>query len=835
MRYSLMNKITLTLLIAFLPAISGCSSMLGYMPAPPDSMVKIELKDTYDVDIPKKYVNQLKWASVMSDWAIPYIFMNVGLHFESVDDELRSIHFFDRAITEVRKRKDVYGEGTVTNRKVIAFCKFGKMQDAYNAIKEAEKNWPDAPLNAFVFQNYGHYYLMNGDYNKALKYFRQSFKSNQNFRDDFNLLMLRRDTELEYGMAVILAGYIPVKSTKLTLLDFDEGIFHLNQVIVLDKEIGKTKIDQFTPDIVFHTIESNVYNFLGLAYIIKGQFPEALKNLDTSMKLARKADFREGEIKSIFFRNQVYLLEKNITEGQKVAQQLNEIADKYHLPFYQIWAKFILSRYYQGFDDTSKAINLLKEAVAIMEKQRGELAINMLKETFPFNRQALYETLIELLAEEGDYKGALETAERAKAWGMVDLLAGKNIGKNSTEAELIKQDKNYINEMAEGYRKVLAAAGGDFAWKKALDKIEKTENAHRDVIIKIKAQNEELYSLIFVESLNTDEMRQLLDKNTTLFSYYITDKVLYVWAMNKDRVHLERIKITREEVAKLISSFIVAITAKDKNQAESLSEKVYSIFLKPVIPFVSGDRIGFIPHGPLHYLPFAAMSYKGQYLVEGFSIFYLPGAGVLKYVLKKKPAQGSNVLAFANPDLGNKQLDLPYAEAEVESIKKIIPQATIFFREEVTKTKAKAMIGSYDIVHFAAHGLFVEDAPMNSGILLTPTAQDDGHLTAAEIFKLQFRGRVVVISACKKAPGISSTGEGIVALNRSFLYAGSPSVVTTIWNVDDNSTAAFMDIFYRNLEKNESIADSLRVTQNEMIRLGYMPFDWAAFILTGKY
>jgi CHAT domain-containing protein len=133
------------------------------------------------------------------------------------------------------------------------------------------------------------------------------------------------------------------------------------------------------------------------------------------------------------------------------------------------------------------------------------------------------------------------------------------------------------------------------------------------------------------------------------------------------------------------------------------------------------------------------------------------------------------------------------------------------------------------------HGLFVEDAPIKSGLLLTPAAQDDGYLTAAEIFKLQFRGRMVVISACKTAPGISSTGEGIVAFNRSFLYAGSPSVVTTIWNVDDNSTATFMDIFYRNLEKNESIADSLRVTQNEMIRLGYTPFDWAAFILTGKY
>jgi len=69
----------------------------------------------------------------------------------------------------------------------------------------------------------------------------------------------------------------------------------------------------------------------------------------------------------------------------------------------------------------------------------------------------------------------------------------------------------------------------------------------------------------------------------------------------------------------------------------------------------------------------------------------------------------------------------------------------------------------------------------------------------------------------------------------SFLYAGSPSVVTTIWNIEDNSKTNFMNIFYGKLKKNEGNADSLRATQNEMIKLGYSPFDWAAFTLTGKY
>jgi CHAT domain-containing protein len=453
-----------------------------------------------------------------------------------------------------------------------------------------------------------------------------------------------------------------------------------------------------------------------------------------------------------------------------------------------------------------------------------------------FNRQMLYDALIELLAKEGDYKGAFETAERAKSRVLIDLLAGKDIGKTSVESEFIRQDNKYIGEIADGYRKLSAAAGGGtLVLKKALDKIEKAEAGHRDVILKIKGQNEELYSLVSVEPLDVTDISQLLDKNTTLFSYYVTDKVLYIWAVNKDRVHLERIKISKDETTKLVSAFTAAITAKDKKQTDVLSEKIYDNFLKPLIPFVKGDRIGFIPHGPLYYLPFAAMSYKGQYLVDGFSIFYLPGAGVLKYVMKKQPSAGLNVLAFGNPDLGNKQLDLPYAEAEVENIKNIIPQANVYLRTEATKNKVKEMLSNYSIVHFATHGLFIEDAPMNSGLLLAADGQGDGRLTAADIFKLQFKGRAIVMSACKTALGLSSTGAEIMGLNRAFLYAGSPSVVATLWNIEDKSTAVFMDIFYKNLKKNEDIADSLKNTQVEMISRGYEPYDWAAFILTGKY
>jgi CHAT domain-containing protein len=208
---------------------------------------------------------------------------------------------------------------------------------------------------------------------------------------------------------------------------------------------------------------------------------------------------------------------------------------------------------------------------------------------------------------------------------------------------------------------------------------------------------------------------------------------------------------------------------------------------------------------------------------------------MLKYILKKQPAPGLKLLAFGNPDLGSKKYDLPYAEAELESVKKIIPQASIFLKDTATKSKVKELISNYDIIHFAAPVLFVENDPIASGLLLAPNAQHEDRLTVADIFKLRLQGRLVLLSASRVSPDLWATGAEIVALNSSFLYAGSASVVSTLWNINDKSTAVFMDYFYKHLEKTGSTADSLKIAQNQMIRLGYLPFDWAAYILVGKY
>ncbi|MCX5794298.1 MAG: CHAT domain-containing protein [Elusimicrobia bacterium] len=820
--------------------------MTRIMPAPPDFMVKIRLDGPFDKDIPAESVKQLKGASVGADWGIPYIFMSVGMHFESLGDETRTLHFYDRALSEFRKRGNAGGEGSALNRKVFALYEFGRVREAFDLIRQKEKDWPSAPMDAFVAHNYGHYHLMNGDYAQALSDFQRSCAANEGYGKDFDFMMLRRDSELESGIAAILADYVPRMTKKYSLLDFDpamlaairarqdEGIAHLRRVLDLNSAIRKTKPGSFTPPDVFRIMETNVNNFLGLAAGIKGDWDTAFNHLDRASRLAREEGYRVGEVDSLFFREQVFLLKQDITAGLKAARELNELADRYRFPFYQIWAKFILSRYETGFGNAPGAIAALKEAAAIIEAQRSALVIDQLKESYLFNRQVVYEALVEVLAREGDSAGALDYAEHSKARLLVDLLAGQDLGRSPAERSLLRQEQAADQEVA-GLGKRLAAARSDPAAQELLAGLAKAEGAYRDIVVKVKRENTELASLVSVQSPAPSVIQARLPADTALLDYFVTDQTLYVWAVDRDKVHLERVKLGREDLRALVASFLKAIQAKDQAATKALSQKLYDILLKPILPFVTAPNIGLAPHDALYYLPFSALSDQGKYLIESRALFSLPNAGVLEYLAERKPQASLRVLAFGNPDLGRREFDLPSAEAEVAAIKGRFPSAVVFTGKAATGEKAKELLGGdFDVAHFAAHGNYSEETPLESGLLLAPTAADAGRLSALDIFKLRFKGSAVVLSACKTALGRSATGSEIVGLNRSFLYAGAPSVLATLWSIDDKATAELMGSLYAGLEKKEGLAESLRLAQLEMVRKGLAPYFWAAFLVTGR-
>ncbi len=262
---------------------------------------------------------------------------------------------------------------------------------------------------------------------------------------------------------------------------------------------------------------------------------------------------------------------------------------------------------------------------------------------------------------------------------------------------------------------------------------------------------------------------------------------------------------------------------------------LYDILIKPIAPYLNKKKIGIIPHGILHYVPFAAL--KGdRYLVEDYILFYLPSATVLKFCRVKEKEFGGKILALGNPDLGNNKLDIPFALNEVKAIKKLYPDSTVLVRKSATRSAFERLSGSYDGLHFASHGIFDANRPLNSALLLSPEGSDNGRLTVNEIFDLDLDASLVTLSACQSGVSRIRAGDEMMGLPRAFIYAGAPSVVASLWNVNDEATAILMEGFYKNLRSTEK-ADALRKAQISMIKdpKYKKPFYWAAFSLTGDY
>lgn len=143
------------------------------------------------------------------------------------------------------------------------------------------------------------------------------------------------------------------------------------------------------------------------------------------------------------------------------------------------------------------------------------------------------------------------------------------------------------------------------------------------------------------------------------------------------------------------------------------------------------------------------------------------------------------------------------------------------------------------IIHLATHGLLhdFKGFGVPGAIALAPSGNPndgiDGLLTAGEIFNMKLSADLVVLSACDTGRG-NITGDGVIGLSRSLISAGVPSVLVSLWAVNDDSTAFLMNEFYRNLQQNPDKAAALRQAMLTTLKQYPNPKQWAAFTLIGE-
>jgi len=187
-------------------------------------------------------------------------------------------------------------------------------------------------------------------------------------------------------------------------------------------------------------------------------------------------------------------------------------------------------------------------------------------------------------------------------------------------------------------------------------------------------------------------------------------------------------------------------------------------------------------------------------------------------------------------------LPLPSSREEVLEIGGLFPpdRRTLRLGRQATEASVKReRLTDYRILHFATHAVMDEEVPALSGVVLSlvDTGEEDGVLRMNEIFNLHLDADLVVLSACQTGLGKLVKGEGMVGLTRAFLYAGSPRVVVSLWEVNDLAMPEFMKKFYDGIRRGENAATALRRAKLAMLQSDspayHHPYFWAPFVLVG--
>ncbi len=627
---------------------------------------------------------------------------------------------------------------------------------------------------------------------------------------------------------------------------------------------------------------------IGYLHQASGDAKQAISFFKEALTLYRAAGDRNGEVSTLFNLAHAMRDSGNIDEALTLVKEAMEIADSLRT---KVSSQDLRASY---FASVYKGYELYIDLLMQMSKQRPEnnFAATALQASESARARSLLETLAKTNADirQGVPPELLERERilrhllSAKAEYQMRLLSNKRM--ESEAAEVEKEIRELTTEY-QGVQALISDQNPRYAILTqpkplSLEEIQAELRDDKTILLEYKLGDKRSYLWAVTAS--------------TMVSYELPGRA-EVEGLAREVYQLLSARQPRTDES--FAEYQARVAASDDlywSRATSLSQ----MLLGNVAPQLREKRLLIVADGALQYIPFEALplpnspassepTEKSQSapaepppLTLKHEVVSLPSVSALAALRREarashprktiavladpvfeqsdvriKPAPGV-VRNFTTEPPASKEIQralrgigesglarLPYTRQEATAIISIIPLDESMLATDFNASRTTAMsrqLGDYRILHFATHGIIDSQHPNLSGIVLSlfdeQGNQAEGFLHLYDIYNLNLSADLVVLSACRTALGKEVNGEGLVGLTRGFMYAGSKSVVASLWKVDDRATAELMTHFYRAMLKDGlRPSAALRAAKEAMWRQKrwHEPYFWAAFVLQGEY
>lgn len=308
-----------------------------------------------------------------------------------------------------------------------------------------------------------------------------------------------------------------------------------------------------------------------------------------------------------------------------------------------------------------------------------------------------------------------------------------------------------------------------------------------------------------------------LPPGTVLVEYAALPEKLLVFRCDRGGCDVRPVPVSRAHLALLRTQFMEALRRGDPKERERAGTELASFLVAPVQPALRArSEVVFVPDASTSAVAFAALpTGSGRMIIEDFTVSVAPSARVYQRARTRRRRAPSTVLVIDSP--AHETLEVLHASStEARAVGSAYVRAERLSGTKATPRALREEARSADVIHFAGHGVTSSE---DAALMLASSDGRSGRLDAAAISRLDLpRTEIVVLAACDTARGPVRAAEGTLSVAHAFLQAGAPSVIATLWAIDDRQAARFFPAVHRHLARGVSPPEALRLVQLEWIR-----------------
>jgi CHAT domain-containing protein len=632
------------------------------------------------------------------------------------------------------------------------------------------------------------------------------------------------------------------------LQNFDEAHKHLleaRQVFAKDNnKIFTALADTYLAELAIHRTD----------------YPEARQRAEAASRVFVRQKLSTRSAYSRLLLSKAAYLSGNFTKAERLVKAVLKEVENLFAPAIVYKSHHLLGQIQR--QRKRPALEHFRSAVAVIEKMRASIAADEFKTTFLRDKVETYEDAIKACLDEGSepfVEEAFRLVESSKSRALADLLARFVSQSNEqTPRGLSLETRQRLARLIQDLHWYSSHAG--LEEDKGDQRRGEVAQRYRREVMRCEKQIAQLFRRSEVESSAFAELQNAhatagrdlcagLEADECALEYFITGDEISAFVASPNEIKIVRNIASKIEVEKVLTAFRFQIEKFNYGQAfvnsyfgqlkrttDGHLMQLHKLIFAPLEALLSPEKLIIIPHGLLHYVPFHALRAGENYLLDRYEISYAPSASVLKLCRAKSQAQktedktasGKRQATIKLVALGVAEAGTPSIEDEILALQAIFPDSVRLTGDQATHKNLQRFAPQARFLHLASHGYFRRDNPMFSFLKLA-----DSNLHFYNLLDLELQAEMVTLSACHTGVNAIFPGDELYGLMRGFLYAGTPSMVVSLWAVNDRSTTELMREMYANIKAGETKRGALRKAQL-LIKEAYgHPYYWAPFVLMG--